>query len=77
MFPHRRPDDVPYRCAREAMPELEYGRWRRIAAVIASRRWPARSTSTATHSTPPNPGTRSGLSQAVVALRLKQSALRG
>jgi hypothetical protein len=37
MFMHRRPDHEPYRCARDATPELRYGRWRRMADVIASR----------------------------------------
>jgi hypothetical protein len=37
VFLHRRPDDEPYRCARQAMPELGYGLWRRMADVIASR----------------------------------------
>jgi hypothetical protein len=30
VFLHRRPDDQPQRCARQAMPELGYGRWRRM-----------------------------------------------
>ena len=37
VFLHRRPDGEPYRCARQAMPELGYGQGRRMADVFASR----------------------------------------
>jgi hypothetical protein len=36
VFLDRLPDE-PWWCARQAMPERGYGRWRRMADVIASR----------------------------------------